>query len=192
MEFTDTTLFNTIIIPLMICLARITDVSIGTIKIIFIAKGYRYIAPFLAFLEILIWLLAIGQVMKNLDNIPNIIGYAVGFSVGNFVGMVIENRIALGNVVIRIITKNGDEYLISQLRKTEYGVTVSKAEGAIGPVNIIFMVIKRTDLNKIVAIINEYNPTAFYSIEDVRYVSEGVFPKETSRLRNFINFKKGK
>jgi len=192
MEFTDSTLFNMFIIPLLICLARITDVSIGTIKIIFISKGYKYIAPLLAFLEIIIWLLAIGQVMKNLDNIPNIIGYALGFSIGNFVGMAIENRIALGNVVIRIITKNGDEYLISQLRKTEYGVTVSKAEGAIGPVNIIFMVIKRTDLKKIVSIINEYNPTAFYSIEDVRYVSEGVFPKETSRLRNFINFKKGK
>jgi len=192
MEFIDTAFFNMFIIPLLICLARITDVSIGTIKIIFIAKGYRYIAPFLAFMEIVIWLLAIGQVMKNLDNIPNIIGFALGFSIGNFVGMIIENKIALGNVVIRVITKNGDDYLITQLRETQYGVTVSKAEGAIGPVNIIFMVIKRTDLHRIVSIINEFNPGAFYSIEDVRYVSEGIFPEEKSRFRNFISLKKGK
>jgi len=192
MEFSDTNLYNYFLIPLLICLARIADVSIGTVKIIFVAKGYRYIAPFLAFLEILIWLLAIGQVVNDLHNLPNVIGYALGFSIGNFVGMAIEDRIALGSVVIRIITKNGDDYMISQLRKTEYGVTVSKAEGAIGPVNIIFMVIKRSDLKKIVSIINEYNPNAFYSIEDVRYVAEGVFPKEKSRLRNFINVRKGK
>jgi uncharacterized protein YebE (UPF0316 family) len=192
MVFPDTVFFNMFLIPLLICLARITDVSIGTIKIIFVAKGYRYIAPFLAFMEIVIWLLAIGQVMKNLDNIPNVIGYALGFSIGNFVGMVIEGRIALGNVVIRVIAKNGTDELIKQLRATEYGVTVSPAEGASGHVSVIFMVIKRADLKNIVAIIKEHNPNAFYSIEDVRYVSEGVFPRERSRLRSLFNMGKSK
>jgi uncharacterized protein YebE (UPF0316 family) len=192
MDFPDTVFFNMFLIPLLICLARITDVSIGTIKIIFIAKGYRYIAPFLAFAEIIIWLLAISQVMKNLDNIPNVIGYAVGFSIGNFVGMAIEGRIALGNVVIRVITKSDSDDLVFHLRQTNYGVTASPAEGANGPVSVIFMVIKRSDLKNVVPIIKEHNPNAFYSIEDVRYVSEGVFPRERSRLRGLFNMGKSK
>lgn len=192
MDFTDSTFFINFLIPLLICLARITDVSIGTVKIIFVIKGYRYVALFLAFVEIIVWLIAIGQVVKNLDNIPNVIGYALGFSLGNFIGMVIENKIALGNVIIRIITKNVDLDLISQLRKTQYGLTVLQAEGSTGPVNIIFMVIKRSDLSNIVSVIKEHNSNAFYSIEDVRYVAEGIFPKEKSKLRRFIGLENSK
>ncbi len=187
----DINLQTTLLIPLLICLARIADVSIGTLKIIFVAKGYRYIAPFLAFFEIIIWIFAIGQVMKNLNNIPNMIGYALGFAIGNFVGMVIENRLALGKVVIRIITKSGAEELVSHLRESKYGVTVSPAEGAQGPVSIIFMVINRSDVNNIVKIVKDYNPKAFYSIEDVRFVSEGVFPRKRSKVESMLNMKKG-
>ncbi|MDD3045963.1 MAG: DUF2179 domain-containing protein [Candidatus Delongbacteria bacterium] len=193
MEFTDSALFVSVGIPVLIALARIVDVSIGTIKIIFISKGYKFMAPILAFFEIIIWLGAIGQVMKNLDNVGNMIGYAVGFAMGNFVGMVIENRIALGNVVLRVITKSDADELISHLREdTKYGVTVSPAEGSSGPVSIIFMVLKRADLKRVISIVKKHNPHAFYSIEDVRYVSDGVFPAERSRFADFVRLKKGK
>ncbi|HXK50393.1 MAG TPA: DUF2179 domain-containing protein [Clostridiales bacterium] len=193
MEVADSELFVSVGIPVLIALARVVDVSIGTIKIIFIAKGYRYIAPLLAFFEIIIWLIAIGQVMKNLDNVGNMIGYAVGFALGNFVGMVIENRIALGNVVLRVITRSGADELITCLREeTKYGVTVSPAEGSSGPVSIIFMVLKRADLKRVISIVKTHNPHAFYSIEDVRYVSDGVFPAERSRFADFVRLKKGK
>ncbi len=193
MEFTDSALFVTVGIPVLIALARIVDVSIGTIKIIFISKGYKFMAPILAFFEIIIWLIAIGQVMKNLDNVGNMIGYAVGFAMGNFVGMVIENRIALGNVVLRVITRSDANELISHLREdTKYGVTVSPAEGSSGPVSIIFMVLKRADLKRVISIVKKHNPHAFYSIEDVRYVSDGVFPAERSRFADFVKLKKGK
>ena len=185
--------FQTIfLIPLLICLARIVDVSIGTIKIIFISKGYKFIAPVLAFFEIIIWLVAIGQVMKNLDNIANMIGYAVGFALGNYVGMVIENRIALGNVVLRIITKTDALELIARLRDTKYGVTVSPAEGSTGPVSLIFMVLKRSDLKNIIPIIKKHNPKAFYSIGDVRYVAEGIFPVQNSKFSDLKKLRKGK
>jgi len=121
------------------------------------------------------------------------IGYAVGFALGNFVGMVIENRIALGNVVLRVITKSDADELISHLREdTKYGVTVSPAEGSSGPVSIIFMVLKRADLKRVISIVKKHNPHAFYSIEDVRYVSDGVFPAERSRFADFVRLKKGK
>ncbi len=193
MGFTDSALFVSVGIPVLIALARVVDVSIGTIKIIFIAKGYRFIAPILAFFEIIIWLGAIGQVMKNLDNVGNMIGYALGFAMGNYVGMVIENRIALGTVVLRVITKTGAEELIEHLREeTDYGVTVSPAEGSSGPVSIIFMVLKRADLKHVISIIKKHNPHAFYSIEDVRYVSDGVFPPSRSGFPDFKRLKKGK
>ena len=188
----DLSLQTTLLIPLLICLARIVDVSIGTIKIIFVSKGYKVMAPVLAFFEIIIWLVAIGQVMKNLDNVANMIGYAVGFALGNYFGLVIENRIALGNVVLRIITKTGADELIDRLRETKYGVTVSPAEGSTGPVSLIFMVLKRSDLKNIIPIIKEHNPKAFYSIEDVRYVAEGVFPVQNSKFTDLKKLRKGK
>jgi len=192
MEFTESALFVSVGIPVLIALARIVDVSIGTVKIIFISKGYKFMAPILAFFEIIIWLGAIGQVMKNLDNVGNMIGYAVGFALGNYFGLVIENRIALGNVVLRIITKTGADELISKLRKTKYGVTVSPAEGSTGPVSLIFMVLKRSDLKNIIPIIKKHNPKAFYSIEDVRFVAEGVFPVQNSKFTDFKKLRKGK
>ncbi|MBN2790747.1 MAG: DUF2179 domain-containing protein [Candidatus Delongbacteria bacterium] len=185
-------IFPIIIVPVLICLARIVDVSIGTIKIIFIAKGYRFIAPILAFFEIIIWLAAISQVMKNLDNMANVIAYALGFALGNYVGMVIEGKIALGMVVVRIITRTVGQDLMDHMIKENYGVTVMNAEGSTGPVHVIFTVIKRLDIGKVVSIIKEHNPNAFYSIEDIRYVSEGVFPQSRSRFGSFVRLKKGK
>lgn len=92
-------------IPVLIALARICDVSIGTLRIIFLSKGLKLWAPILGFFEISIWLAAISQVMDNLTNIPNFLAYAFGYSMGNYIGMYIENRIAIGMVVVRIITK---------------------------------------------------------------------------------------
>ncbi|MDA3885527.1 MAG: DUF2179 domain-containing protein [Candidatus Delongbacteria bacterium] len=192
MGITESELFPLIVVPVLICLARVVDVSIGTVKIIFIAKGYRFIAPILAFFEIIIWLAAISQVMKNLDNTANVIAYAVGFALGNYVGMVIEGKIALGMVVVRIITRTVGKDLMDNMVKENYGVTVMNAEGSTGPVHVIFTVIKRLDISKVVSIIKEHNPNAFYSIEDIRYVSEGVFPQSRSRFGSFTRLKKGK
>ena len=168
-------------VPLLICLARITDVTIGTMRIIFVAKGLRLLAPILGFFEVTIWLLAITQVMNNLTNYTNIFAYALGFSLGNYLGMFIENRIALGMVVVRIITKKDSEALIEALRTRHYSATVADAQGNKGPVNIIFTVIKRAHVKEIVTMILHHNPQAVYSIEDVRYASDPDFPPPTSR-----------
>lgn len=179
-------------IPLLIALARITDVSIGTLRIIFVAKGLRYLAPILGFFEVSIWLGAISQVMENMTNLTNFFAYAVGFSLGNYLGMYIESRLAIGMVVVRIITKSDSSNLVRALRSMRYSVTVADAQGNSGDVKIIFTVIKRSGIKIVQSLILEHNPQAVYSIEDVRHASDPEFPFESPRMqRGFGNFFRG-
>jgi len=178
-------------IPFLIAFARICDVSIGTLRIIFVSKGLRLWAPVLGFFEVTIWLLAISKVMENLTNPINYIAYALGFSLGNYIGMFIENRLAIGMVVVRIITKRDSHILVAALRALRYSVTVADAEGNAGSVNIIFTVIKRSAITHVRELIAMHNPLAVYSIEDVRHASDPSFPIEISRRTRFSQFMRG-
>ena len=101
--FAQSDVFKWVILPLMIIAARLCDVSLGTMRVIFIGKGYRFLAPLIGFFEVMIWLLAISQIINNLTNIFYMITYATGFALGNFLGMSIEKRISLGTVIVRVI-----------------------------------------------------------------------------------------
>ncbi len=181
-------IFALLILPLLIFLARIVDVSIGTIRVIFVSRGMKYLAPVFGFFEILIWLLAIGQIMRNLTNVVCYIAYAGGFAIGTFVGIYIEEKLSIGLVIVRVITKKDATALIEYLKFAKYAVTTVDAESVTGPVKIIFAVIKRQDLQYVVRIINKFNPNAFYSIEDVRFVSKGGLPTESMDKRRYMDF----
>jgi len=183
-------LFKWVVLPVLIFLARLTDVSLGTLRIIFVSHGLKYIAPIVGFFEINIWLLAIGQIMQNLNNIPCSLAYAGGFSAGAFVGMVIEEKLSIGMVMVRVICKHDASELIKSLQEAEYGVTTHDAEGVKGPVQIIFAVIRREDLRDVLDRIHKIHPHAFYSVEDVRSVGEAMFPYHRHRL--FQYHRKGK
>lgn len=189
--------FMWIILPLLIFFARLTDVSLGTLRVIFISKGFKYVAPFIGFFEVIIWLVAIGQVMTNMTNVFSYIAYGGGFAAGTFIGMAVEERLSLGMVVIRVITNKDATPLISHLRAEGYGLTTMDAEGSTGKVKVILMIIKRQNLSEVVETITRFNPHAFYSIEDIKSVTEGVFPGKKSGF--FLNwrdpmgfFRKGK
>jgi uncharacterized protein YebE (UPF0316 family) len=169
--------FNWIILPLLIFLARTTDVSLGTLRNVFINKGFRRIVPFIAFFEVLIWLISIGQIMKNLSSPLCYIAFAGGFAMGTYIGLLIEKRLALGMQVLRIITAQDSRDLVKALSDANIGVTLLDAHGAKGPVKIIFTIIKQKDLPEIIGIINKYQPNAFYSLEDVKHANQGVFPE---------------
>lgn len=173
-------IFKWVIIPLLIVFARIFDVSLGTIRIISIGRGYKFVAPLLGFFEVLIWLLAIRQIMQNLTNIFYYVVYSGGFAAGTFVGMYIEEKLAIGILSIRIITRKDASELIDFLKSANYGVTSVDAQGATGPVHVIYTIVKRSNVQDIIEIINRFNPKAFYLIEDIRSVREGVFPPEKS------------
>jgi uncharacterized protein YebE (UPF0316 family) len=199
MSFFGSEMFTFVLLPLLIFLARIFDVTFGTIRIIFIARGHKYLAPLIGFFEILIWLVAIGKIMQNLNNVFCYIAYAGGFAAGTLIGICIEEKLAMGTLVIQIVTRKNATELIENLRATGYGITSIPAEGTTGRVHIIYTVIKRSDLDDVVEIIKQLNPKAFYSIEDVRFVSKAAFPlrgsfrkKDTRRLDKLFRIRKGK
>ena len=174
-------IFAYVVLPVLIFCARICDVTLGTIRVIFISKGIKYIAPCIGFFEVIIWLLAIGQVMNNMTNVVAYVAYGAGFASGTFIGMLIEEKISLGLTSVRIITKDDPGLLMQFLRTHNYGVTSIDGEGGTGKVKMVFTIIKRQDLPHVIGIIKEFHPNAFYSVEEVKSVAEGVFPERPSR-----------
>jgi uncharacterized protein YebE (UPF0316 family) len=172
----DPELFSLVAVPLFIFCARICDVTIGTMRIIFVSRGVKTVAPVLGFIEIFIWIVAISQIFQNLTNPINYLAYAGGFATGNYIGMHIEERLAMGLALVRIITQRDATNLIDYLRAAGYGVTVIDAEGRLGPSKVIFSVVRRRNLHDVENAIHQFNPRAFYSIEDVRRATEGTFP----------------
>lgn len=168
------------LLPLLIFLARIADVSIGTVRVIFVARGLKYVAPIVGFFEILIWLLAIGQIMKNLSNPACYIAYAGGFAMGNFVGIWIAEKLSLGVVLIRVVTKKDASELVGYLKSAEYGVTSVDGHGTGGEVKVVFTIVPRREAQSVVELIKRFNPKAFYSIEEVGFVERGIFPAKRS------------
>lgn len=196
-SFFHSAFFSLVIIPLLIFLARITDVSIGTVRIIVVSRGIRALAAILGFFEVMIWLLAIRQIMQNLNNPFNYIAYAAGFAMGNFTGISIERRLLVSNVMVRVITRKDASALTSFLRGNGYGVTTVDAQGMEGPVKMIFTVVNRKNLFEIVEAIKKFNPNAFYTIEEMKFAAErNLLPAETlprdffRRVHSFIVKKK--
>ncbi len=172
----DSDIFVWIIIPVLIFTARVSDVTLGTIRVIFVSKGLKYLAPVVGFFEVLIWLMAIGQIMNNLNNPACYIAYAAGFAMGNYVGIITAEKLSLGVVLLRVITQKDTAELVRSLSLEKYGVTCVDGHGAQGQVNIIFTVVPRKEILKVIEIIKKFNPKAFYTIEDIRFVEEGIFP----------------
>jgi uncharacterized protein YebE (UPF0316 family) len=183
-EFMQSDFYFWVALPLLIALARIMDVTINTIRMIFVSRGYKTLAPILGFFEVVIWLVAIGQIMKNLDNFMSYIGYGAGFAAGNYIGIILVEKMTLGTVIIRVIARGETDELIKRLRDANFGVTIVQAEGKDGPVQILFSTMKKKDLSEALTLIKEFNPHAFYTIEEVQRVNEGHF--KSARNKSFL------
>lgn len=190
-KFMEFDYFAFIILPLLIFLARICDVTIGTIRIILVARGQKVLAPILGFFEILIWIIAISQIMGNLDNWISYLAYALGFATGNYIGMLVEEKIAMGIVGLRLVTASPASKLIEALKENGYGHTHMDAKGATGPVNVLFITVSRKNLKELIELINQYNQGAFYTVEDIRLVNKGVFMQNNSSTLKLFQ-RKGK
>ena len=191
-SFFNSDFFSYAIMPLLIFLARICDVSIGTMRIIFVTKGNRKIAPILGFFEVLIWIIAISKIMQNLDNYINYVAYAAGFATGNFVGMIIEEKLAMGIQMIRVFTNEKGMDLVKILNSNGFGATTIEAHGAMEKVHLVYSIVHRNELEKVLDIINKFNPRAFFTIEDVKMVNEGIFnPRKKNSIFPFANIIRG-
>jgi len=183
--------YEYLVLPVLIFLGRILDVSMGTIRVIFIARGFRKIAPFIGFFEVLIWLLVARQVLVDLPNFVAYIGYAGGFATGTYVGMKIEEKLSVGKVILRIITGSKADDLVKAMKKENYGLTVAQAKGSEGDVKIIFSVMERKQLKKALDLLNKMHPHAFYTIEDIRFEHEKALLQVTKK-KGFSLFERGR
>ncbi len=159
------------LLPLFIFIARIVDVSMGTIRILFVAKGRRWLATVLSFFEILIWVIVIVQIIQNLDNWLNIIAYAGGFAAGTFAGIVIEDKLQMGLLMYRIVTNKPSERLFQELKNSGFRVTAVDATGVYGPVKVFFTVVKRKHKKRLAELLKAHAPQSFYTVEDVKHAS---------------------
>lgn len=175
-------LFRILVLPLLIFVARILDVAINTIRIIFVMTGRKLISTILGFFESLIWLLAIGQIFQHIDNVYSYIAYPSGFAVGILVGMMIEERLALGKVVVRIISAEDLTNIIDYLQKQNMRYSIVSGESEGGEEKLLFTVLKRDNLPVLLNKVQENLPKAFYTVESVKSASEsGLLAEQPSR-----------
>ncbi|MFH1390986.1 MAG: DUF5698 domain-containing protein [Candidatus Diapherotrites archaeon] len=188
--------FSWVALPLFIFLARIVDVSMGTLRVIFIAKGFKYYAPIVGFFESVIWLLAISQIILNITNTWLIIVYGLGFAAGTFSGIWLEEKISLGKARIRFVIRTNYIAVMDALEKEGYRLTVVTADYKRDTAKIITLLTDRKKIKKVIKIVNGINSKVFYSIEDVRKVSEEEDISEEKStiqyIKEFDPFKKAK
>lgn len=168
----DFTILPTVFVPVFIFFARIFDVSIGTLRIMYVAKGFKLEAALLGFIEILIWIIVIVQIFSNLDNWLNYIAYAGGFASGVYIGMFIEERMKKGIQLFRIVPVKESGILFEKLKESGFRVVAVDGEDRSGSVKVIFTIAKRSRWQELANLISLYAPNSFYSAEDVRFTSE--------------------
>jgi uncharacterized protein YebE (UPF0316 family) len=171
-------------IPILIYFARIIDVSIGTVRMIFVINGHRWIAAALGFVEVIVWALAVGGVIMYLTNVSALIAYGAGFATGTLVGMTIEEKLAIGHRMLRVVNRQLDIDLSSKLREHGYRVTRVSGEGRSGPVEIAFLAIKRRELAKTIALIAELAPDSFVTVERTDRAALVTLPGATTGRSN--------
>jgi len=176
MAFLDSPIYIWIVLPLMVFLARLADVTLGTLRIIFISRGKRNLAPILGFIEVFIWITIVSQIVSHAHNLLAYVAYAAGFATGAYVGMYIESRLAIGTQIILAIVQDGANELTTRLHSAGFGVTCVDGQGANGPVKLVYTIVPRRNMENVLSIIHQTHPRAFLSIQDVRTTHEGIFP----------------
>jgi uncharacterized protein YebE (UPF0316 family) len=165
------------VLPLLVFSAETCVVTLCTVRTIFIARGRKGPAALIGFFEVSIWLFAIGKVMQNLGRPDCYLAFAFGFSLGNYLGVFIERKLAFGTVAVHITTRKEVGELVENLRSANYGVTTLDAHGATGPASVVFTVVNRKDLDNVQGIIESFDDRAFYSVGDLQTAAQGIFPR---------------
>jgi len=158
---------------LLIFLARVVNVSMGTVRTLLGMRGQKRWATAIGFVESLIFILAIGRVLQDVSNIWNVLGYCGGFAVGTLVGLAIEEKLAMGYAMVQAISQNDGEEITSALRRAGYGVTEMIGQGLSGRVHVITTVVKRRDIPAIMGLVRRVDEAAFVTVDDASRVYRG-------------------
>jgi uncharacterized protein YebE (UPF0316 family) len=168
---------NTLITGVVIFAARICDVSIGTVRTIVTVQGRSVIAFFLAIIELLIWIGVVSTVIYKIKDQPILaLFYALGYATGNVVGIAVERRLALGFMILRVITRTAGQSMAERLRQSGQPVTVFRGEGMRGPVDELYVACRRRELKRLLRIVQQEDPNAFYITEMARDVRKAIRP----------------
>ena len=170
-------------LPLAIFFGRICDVSLGTLRILFVSKGEKTIAPLIGFVEVFIWVVIIAQVLSRANDLVSYLAYAGGYGAGTYIGLCMEERIAFGYAKIRVFTVQNGLELVRLLNQGGFGSTMVHGEGSVSEIDIVETVINRQDAKAVEAIIDKFDPKAFCLVEDVRAKQLGIFAKRESWLK---------
>lgn len=169
---------------LFIFFARVADMSLDVIRILMLTRDRRFLAAVIGFVEVTIFLVAISQVLAGgLDDPLKVVAYAGGFATGNYVGSLIDSRLAMGYMSLQVFCETCNSGQITQtLRGEGFGVTSVTGQGRDGERQVLFVTLKRKDLNKAVSTLDKIYPEAFYNIYDARYIHGGIFPGKKKGL----------
>lgn len=159
---------------LLIFVAKVIDVSIGSMRLIFLTRGKKYVAGGLGFVESIVYIVALGFVVNRLDNPLNIVMYGLGFAGGNIVGSFIEERMAVGFLTVQVISVLKVQEMVQSLREMGYGVTCWEGEGREGPHSVLSCTLARKELSPFMKLVDEWDPHAFVTILDNRTTKGGV------------------
>mgnify|MGYP000847784982 FL=1 len=173
------------LLPLMIFFGRIIDVTLGTMRIIFVSKGAKLKAPIIGFFEVFIWVVVISQILVRANDLVSYLSYAAGYATGNYVGILLEQRIAYGVILCRIYTGKNGTNLVKLLKEKGYGATMIPAKGSVAEVDIVETVVERKEMKNLEKALGEFDPNLFYIVEDLRTKQNGIFSKRENILRRW-------
>ena len=159
----------------VIFLLRVCDMSMDTIRVLFVVRGKKLFVFLLGFVQATVFVVAITSVLSKMGSILNVLGYALGFATGNVVGMLIENRLAIGHTMVTIISSTLGSNIAERLRASGYAVTEISGRGKDGTVFELHASINRKDVDSVETIVLETDPQAFVTAEDIRPVRRGFF-----------------
>lgn len=167
---------------LFVFLARVGDVSLGTLRVVMVTQGRRGRAALLGFFEVLIWVLAASRVITRLDRPLFAVAYAAGFACGNYLGLTLERWAAIGNQVVRVFSRCGDA-LADELRRQGFRVTLFHGLGRDGPVHMLYAETERRRTKMLLRSSRQVDPQCFYVVDDVRLASSVSEDEQPRRRR---------
>ncbi len=162
---------------LLIFALRIVDVSMAIVRILMVMRGRKAFAWVFGFFQALVYIVAIKEVMADLGNWVNTFAYAAGFATGNVVGILLESKLAVGYAHIRIMSSKFGAALTDVLRESGYAVTLVSGRGRDGVVDILVLSVPRRQIRRINSLIEQTDPDAFVTVENVRPLRKGFWGK---------------
>lgn len=158
-----------------IFMLRVVNQSLDTLRVMMMLRGRKLASWVLGFAETAIFVIALSSVITGLNNVLNIIAYSAGFATGNTLGMWVEDRLAIGHINLRIVSRRLGSAMVERLRKEGFGVTEIPARGKDGMVSLLNLSVRRKEVDKVETLVEEVDKDAFITSEEMRPLRRGFW-----------------